>query len=103
VQENFTQKDNTKANITDMELCSGLQGVENSSLSVPGKKPEGAAFFLCTFFSKKSVFAAKIRFRRIFAQITFAQCFNCVNCAGEAEKSDSTPTRPTEETQKHTK
>jgi hypothetical protein len=102
VQENFTQKDNTKANITDMKLYSGLQGVLNSSLSVPENR-RGQRFFCALFFSKKSVFAAKIRFRRIFAQITFAQCFNCVNCAGEAEKSDSTPTRPTKGTQNHTK
>ena len=59
-------------------------------------RTQGAEFFLVHFFfTKKKRFSAKIRFRRIFAQITFTQCFNCVNCAGEAVKSDNTPTRPT--------
>ena len=63
----------------------------------PGSIPEPKArsFFGALFFTKKKRFSAKIRFRRIFAQITFAQYFNCVNCAGEAVKCDIIPTRPT--------
>ena len=48
-------------------------------------------------------FSAKIRFPRIFVQITFTQSINCVNCAGEAVKSGNTPTRPTKVAPMHPK
>jgi hypothetical protein len=59
------------------------------------------SFFGALFFYKKKRFSAKIRFRRIFAQITFTQCFNCVNCAGEAVKDEIIPTRPTKAAPMH--